>query len=336
MGTGKMHTDTIETFRHEHIFLGDHHAQNERKTWAVIALCGAMMAAEIGGGALFGSMALIADGLHMSTHAGAMLIAALAYSCATRHSRDERFAFGTGKVGDLAAFCSAIILAMIAVLIGWESVERLLQPVPIGFDEAIPVAMLGLCVNVASAWLLRDDHDHAGHSNIRRHDGYRDSETSKNDFSTGHHHDLNIRAAYAHVLADAAVSLLAVIGLVAGRQLGWVWMDPVMGIVGACVIANWSWGLVHAAGVVLLDFRPDSALATEVLNRLEQNGDRVVDLHLWRVGPGHAAAVISVVSDRPERPAAYKARLADIPGLSHVTIEVEQGGNLGAATKPLL
>jgi cation diffusion facilitator family transporter len=319
-----MHSQSIDAFRHEHLFLGADHDRNERKTRMVIILCGAMMAAEIVGGALFGSMALIADGLHMSTHAAALLIAALAYAYARRHARDERFVFGTGKLGDLAAFTSAIILAMIAALIGWESAGRLLHPVAIAFDEAIPVAILGLAVNVTSAWLLRDEHDHGGHAHDHDHDD--DHDHDHDESAAGHHHghhrDLNLRAAYVHVLADAAVSVLAIIGLVTGRQLGWIWMDPLMGIVGACVIANWSWGLVRAAGAVLLDLRPDAALAAGVRERLERDGDRVADLHLWRIGPGHAAAVISIVSDRPEPPARYKARLADLRGLSHVTIEV--------------
>jgi cation diffusion facilitator family transporter len=323
-----MHTQSIDPFRHDHVFLGEGHARNERKTWIVIALCSTMMAAEIGGGLLFGSMALVADGLHMSTHASALLIAALAYTYARIHARDERFAFGTGKLGDLAAFSSAIILAMIALLIGWESIGRLLHPLPIAFDEAIPVAALGLGVNLISAWLLRDQdsgqrqHLHHGDHQHHHDHAHLGAPPAKVD-GQGHQRDLNLRAAYVHVLADAAVSVLAVIGLVAGRQLGWIWMDPLMGIVGACVIANWSWGLVRAAGAVLLDLRPDAAVAAQVLARLEGNGDRVADLHLWRVGPGHAAALVSLVSDRPEPPAAYKARLADVRGLSHITIEVQ-------------
>jgi cation diffusion facilitator family transporter len=318
-----MHSDSIDEFRHDHVFLGAAHARNERKTWSVIALCGVMMTAEIGGGLLFGSMALIADGLHMSTHSAALLIAALAYGYARRHAHDERFAFGTGKLGDLAAFSSAIILAMIALLIGWESLGRLLHPVPIAFDEAIPVAVLGLAVNIASVWLLRDqphEHGHHGHDDHDHHDHDHDHVHDHDDDHA--QHDLNLRAAYVHVLADAAVSMLAVIGLVAGRQLGWTWMDPLMGLAGAAVIANWSWGLLRAAGAVLLDLRPDAALAGEVRRRLEQHGDRVADLHLWRVGPGHAAAVVSIVSDEPAPPAAYKARLADLRTLSHVTVEV--------------
>jgi len=323
-----MHSESIDALRHEHVFLGDGHARNERKTWTVIALCGAMMVLEIGGGMLFGSMALVADGLHMSTHTAALLIAALAYAYARVHARDERFAFGTGKLGDLAAFSSALILAMIALLIAWESVQRLVHPVSIAFDEAIPVAVLGLCVNVASAWLLRDQpHDHHGHA----HDDHGDDDAHDHDHDHDHdhghhdaqHRDLNLRAAYVHVIADAAVSVLAVIGLTAGRQLGWVWMDPVMGLIGAGVIANWSWGLVRAAGAILLDLRPDPVLAAEMVRRLEANGDRVTDLHLWRVGPGHSAAVVSIVSDAPAPPADYKSRLADLRTLSHLTIEVQ-------------
>jgi cation diffusion facilitator family transporter len=299
------------------VFLGADHSKNERKTWIVIAICGAMMIAEIGGGALFGSMALIADGLHMSTHAGALLIAALAYTYSRRHMHDARFAFGTGKLGDLAAFTSAIALAMIALLIGYESVSRLLHPVHIAFGEAIPIACVGLCVNLVSAWLLQDDHDHAhGHAH--------DHDDDHHDHDHHHHHrDLNLRAAYVHVLADAAVSVMAIIGLVTAWRLGWTFMDPAMGIAGACVIANWSWGLVRQAGAVLLDIAPDTDLAEEIRERLETGGDRISDLHLWRVGPGHMAAVISLVSHDPALPNAYKVRLANISGLSHVTVEVE-------------
>jgi cation diffusion facilitator family transporter len=276
-----------------------------------------MMIAEIGGGALFGSMALIADGLHMSTHAGALLIAALAYTYSRRHVHDARFVFGTGKLGDLAAFTSAIALAMIALLIGYESVSRLLHPVHIAFGEAIPIACVGLCVNLVSAWLLQDDHDHAhGHAH--------DHDDDHHDHDHHHHHrDLNLRAAYVHVLADAAVSVMAIIGLVTAWRLGWTFMDPAMGIAGACVIANWSWGLVRQAGAVLLDIAPDTDLAEEIRERLETGGDRISDLHLWRVGPGHMAAVISLVSHDPALPNAYKVRLANISGLSHVTVEVE-------------
>lgn len=313
-----MHTESLDVWRHEHVFLGEHHERNERRSWAVVALCGTMMVAEIAGGWLWGSMALIADGLHMSTHAGALVIAAFAYAYARRHARDDRFTFGTGKLGDLAAFSSAIVLALIALLIGYESVERLFHPVPIAFAEAIPLAALGLGVNLLSAWLLQEDHAHhetAEHRHGHDHQHHHDHR---------HGADHNLRAAYIHVIADAVVSVLALIGLATARELGWLWMDPVMGIVGMLVIGNWSWNLVRASGSVLLDMRPGESTAGEIRRRLEQSGDdRLADLHLWRVGPSHYAAVMSLVSDRPQPPLFYKEQLAGIPGLSHVTVEVQ-------------
>jgi cation diffusion facilitator family transporter len=309
-----MHAHSIDDWRHEHVFLDADHARSERRSWAVVILCGTMMAAEIGGGWLTGSMALVADGLHMSTHAGALVIAACAYAFARRYARDERFAFGTGKFGELAAFSSAIVLALIGLGIGVESALRLARPVPIAFREAVPIAALGLLVNLASAWLLREDHGpddhHHGHGHEHRHDLHH------------HHADLNLRAAYVHVLADAAVSVLALVGLGAGLLFGLTWMDPAMGIVGALIIASWAWGLLRAAGAVLLDMRPGGGLAQEIRRRLEDGDDRIADLHLWRVGPGHHATLVSLVSDRPEPPQAYKARLAGLSGLSHVTVEV--------------
>ena len=316
-----MHAESLDPWRHEHVFLGPHHQRNERRSWGVVALCGTMMSAEIVGGWLWGSMALLADGLHMSTHAGALVIAASAYAYARRHASDERFAFGTGKLGDLAAFSSAIVLAMIALLIGYESLGRLFQPVPIAFDQAIPLAALGLAVNLVSAWLLheeRPDGASAGH----RHPHGHEHAHHDHHHPHGHHADHNLRAAYVHVMADAAVSVLAVIGLTAGRVLGWVWLDPAMGLIGMAVILNWSWSLVRVSGAVLLDVRPEG-IARAIVDRLEAGrADRIADLHLWRIGAGHHAAVVSIVCDRPEPPAAYKARLADIAGLSHVTIEV--------------
>lgn len=315
-----MHSHSIDEYRHGHVFLGEAHERNERKTWGVIALCAAMMVVEIFGGYWFGSVALIADGLHMSTHAGALLIAALAYTTSRRYVRDERLAFGTGKFGDLAAFSSAIVLAMIALLIGYESVERLIAPVPIAFTEAIPIAAVGLCVNLLSAWLLRDEHDHH-HGHSHDHHGH-----SHHDHH-GHaavHTDHNLRAAFVHVVADAAVSVLVIVGLVLGRQFGWVWMDPVMGLLASVVILNWSWTLLRSAGAILLDVCPDPGLGRLIAARLEQKGDRISDLHLWRVGPGHLAAIVSLVSDDPRSPAQYKRRLAGLRGLSHVTIEVER------------
>jgi cation diffusion facilitator family transporter len=308
-----MHAHSVERWGHRHAFLGHHHARNERKTWLVILLCGAMMATEIGGGWLFGSMALIADGLHMATHVGALLIAALAYSYARIHVHDERFAFGTGKLGDLAAFASAIVLALIALLIGWESVQRLLAPVPIAFASAIPIALAGLAVNLGSAWLLRDEHAHD-------HDAA--TEHGHPHHAGAHGRDLNLRAAYIHVLADAGVSVLAVVGLLAARALGWLWIDPLLGILGMLVIANWSVGLIRSAASVLLDMQPGKALAQAVRERLERGDDRITDLHLWRVGPGHVAAAITLVADAPQAPESYKQRLADLGELCHVTIEI--------------
>jgi cation diffusion facilitator family transporter len=314
-----MHAHSIDDYRHTHVFLGESHERNERKIWVVIAICAVMMVAEIAGGLWFGSVALVADGLHMSTHAGALLIAALAYTYARRYASHHRLAFGTGKLGDLGAFTSAIVLAMIAMLIGYESLERLFHPVAIAFNEAIPIAVLGLGVNLLTAFLLRDEHEHH-HENAHDHGDGEHEHGHRADY----HRDHNLRAAFVHVVADAAVSILVIVGLLAGRQLGWIWMDPIMGLVATIVILSWSWSLVRSAGAVLLDAAPDPALSAKIVARLEQNGDRISDLHLWRLGPGHLGAIISLVSDHPKSPATYKQRLSDVPGLSHLTIEVER------------
>jgi len=321
-----MHSHSLDDWRHDHLFLGADHARNERRTRWVVALTAAMMVAEILGGLAFGSMALLADGLHMATHAGALGVAALAYRYARRHARDPRFAFGTGKLGDLAGFASALVLAVVSVGIGWESVLRLLNPVAIAYDEAIVIAVVGLAVNIASAWLLHDGDHHHGHDHGHHDHGH--------DHGHHHHHghhdrDHNLRAAYFHVLADAVTSVGAILGLLAGRFYGWAWMDAVMGIVGGIMIARWSWGLLRDSGAVLLDTVPDPGLADSIRGRIETGGDRIADLHLWRVGPGHAAAIVSLVSDRPEPPAAYKARLDGLPGLSHVTVEVNRCDHAG-------
>jgi cation diffusion facilitator family transporter len=317
---------------HNHNFLGPRHDENERRTWAVVALTAAMMVAEIVGGVLFGSMALIADGWHMATHAGALAVAALAYRLARRHADNEHFGFGTGKVGDLAAYSSALVLAFIAVLIGYESVLRLVSPVAIGFDQAIAIAVAGLAVNLASAWLLHEGHAHG----LPRADG--DDPDAHDHSSHGHHHrDHNLGAAYAHVLADALTSVLAIVALLAGRFYGWVWADAATGLVGAVVIAYWAARLLVSSGAILLDTVPDQRLAAQLRRRLEQGGDRVVDLHLWRLGPGHLALVASVVSDHPQAPEVYKARLAGCAGLSHVTVEVhgsQDGAHMATAAGP--
>jgi cation diffusion facilitator family transporter len=405
---------------HDHVFLGQDHDKAERRTWAVIMLCGVMMIAEIIGGALFGSLALIADGLHMSTHAGALLLAALAYSYARKYANDRSFTFGTGKFGDLAGYSSAIVLAMIALLIGYEAVSRFLNPVAISFNEAIPIAVLGLAVNVASAWLLSGGHHH-GHSHAQGHDHDRGEEPRRLAFGTGaleieifedhvpprfrvsagpgmlapasdvtietrrpdgrrqlfafqdkgeylesrdeipephafvasvrlvregrqherelefeehdhgnthgaHHRDNNMRAAVIHVMADAAVSVLVIVGLVLARAFGWLWMDPLAGFIGALVIANWSAGLLRDTGGILLDRTPDPRMAEKVRIAIESEGDRVTDLHLWRLGPGHLGAIVSVATAGTREAAHYRQRLARFADLSHVTVEVQHSG----------
>jgi len=313
-----MHTHSLEQWQHRHVYLGEKHGRHERRTWLVVALTATMMVAEIVGGHVYGSMALIADGWHMSTHAGALAIAALAYRFARRHVHDPHFAFGTGKLGELAGFASAVILGVVALLIAYESAERLLSPVSIRFEQAIAIAAVGLAVNLVSAWMLYDDEHHLHHAHDHGPVG-------------GHHHadtrDHNIRSAYFHVLADAMTSVLAIVALLAGRYFGWVFMDPLMGIVGALVIAHWSVGLMRSAGAVLVDAVPDVGLSALVRRRLEVDGDRLADLHLWRLGPGHTALIAAVVSDHPQAPEAYKARLEGIAGLSHVTVEVHRCGD---------
>lgn len=298
-----MHTHTLEHWTHHHAFLGAKHVQHERRTWFVVALTAAMMVGEVVGGTIYGSMALVADGWHMCTHAGALAIAALAYRYARKHAHDARFSFGTGKLGELAGYSSALILALVALLIGYKSVARLLHPVSIGFDEAIVIAGIGLGVNLASAWLLRAEHEH-------------------DDSGGHHHHDHNLRAAYLHVLADAMTSVLAIMALLAGRLYGWTWMDPAMGLVGALVIAHWSIGLLRSSAAVLLDAVLEPRLAAQIKERLEAGTDRVADLHVWRVGPGHTAVIAALVTDHPVEIERYKARLRGLTGLSHITIEV--------------
>ena len=394
---------------HEHVFLGEDHAQSERKTWTVIWLCGAMMCVEIVGGLLFGSIALVADGLHMSTHAGALLLAAFAYTYARRHAGNTNFTFGTGKFGDLAGFTSAVVLAMIAILIGYESVTRILAPVHIHFAEAIPIACVGLAVNIASAWLLSSGGHHHGHSHGGEHDhdeahsiatpsgdlilevfedgvpprfrlwaalgappaarttlittvrpdgtqqeftlvargNFLESQEvipEPHAFTTQinlgadtyttvfeeHDHgqgatgrDNNMRAAIVHVMADAAVSVLVIIGLLLARAFGWLWMDPLAGIIGACVIASWSYGLIRDTGAILLDRIPDSRLAQDLRTTIESDGSTLADLHLWRLGPGHLGAIVSVCPTQGRSVDYYRAKLARYRALSHVTIEIQ-------------
>jgi cation diffusion facilitator family transporter len=409
--------------QHSHVFLGEGHDSAERQAWAVIWLCGAMMALEIVGGALFGSLALVADGLHMSTHASALLLAAMAYSYARRHASDRRFTFGTGKFGDLAGFTSAVILAMIALLIGYEAVGRFLHPVTIHFREAIPIAGLGLAVNLASAWLLsrsgHHHHHHHGSDHPEHHahdaeDSHRiatesgwlrlsvfevdhppvfriesdagqlpeaqsvEVETVRRDgtrqtfpfmnrtgylqspdeipepheftaiirvageertvvFEEHHHHgehdahhsatasrDNNMRAAIIHVAADAAVSVLVIVGLLLARAFGWLWMDPLAGMVGALVIASWSFGLIRDTASVLLDMNPDRALEERINDTVTAEGDHLTDLHLWRLGPGHLGAIVAVETRESREVEFYRRKLRRFPMLSHVTVEISQ------------
>ncbi|HEX4408951.1 MAG TPA: CDF family Co(II)/Ni(II) efflux transporter DmeF [Xanthobacteraceae bacterium] len=328
-----MQSPFIDPWTHNHIFLGEHHSAHERRTWSVVALTTGMMIAEIVGGTMFGSIALVADGWHMGTHVTALAIAGLAYLFARRHAEDTRFSLGTGKFGELAAFSSAIILGVIGLGVAYESFIRLLNPVAINFRDAIPIAVLGLCVNLASAWLLRGEHH--GHSHGHDHGGHAHDHSSHDhahhDHDHGHDHDarrqdINLRAAYVHVLADALISVLTIAGLSLARAFGWNFMDPLVGLVGAAVIVSWSYSLLCAAGCVLLDTVPDPGLTQHIRSLMEQGGDHVCDLHVWQVGPGHLAVMVSIVSAVPQEPAAYKRRLSGLTGLSHVTVEVHGPG----------
>jgi cation diffusion facilitator family transporter len=318
-----MHTDSLDKWRHEHAFLGAAHGDHERRLIWVVALTAVAMVAEVAAGFAFGSMALMADGWHMATHAGALAISAGAYAYARRRARDSRFAFGTGKVGDLAGFASALLLSLVALGLAAESMRRLAAPVPISFVESLAVAVAGLAVNLLSAWLLYSEHGHgARHHDLNSHDHAHGGEDRSADHRRGHV-DHNIRSAYLHVLADALTSVLAILGLLAGLFLGWLWMDAAMGIVGAAFIVRWSVSLLRDSARVLLDMTPDPALARSIRSILEANGDRVADLHLWRVGPGHYGAILSLVTHKPERPSVYRRRLGALTGLSHVTVEVD-------------
>jgi cation diffusion facilitator family transporter len=299
---------------HDHNFLGSAHDDNARRTLWVVVLTAVMMVGEIAAGYLTGSMALLADGFHMATHAGALAVAAAAYAFAKWHAASARYSFGTGKVGDLTGFASALVLGLIALGIGVESVLRLLQPSSVDFGTATWIAVVGLLVNIASAFLLSGGHGHGhghGHDHVHHHHDHGHAE---------HGHDNNLRAAYVHVLADAFTSVLAIIALLAGRYLGWVWMDEAMGIVGAVVIARWSWSLMRDTASVLLD-TTDDHVAEEVRELVEAPGDaRITDLHVWRVGPEAHAAIVSVtgVGDGD----LIRQRLRPVHELAHLTIEV--------------
>lgn len=295
-------TPQASSFAHDHMFLGASHDENGRRTLWVVALTFVMMIGEIAAGYLTGSMALLADGFHMATHAVALGIAAAAYGFARRHANNARFSFGTGKVGDLAGFASAMVLGLVSFGIAGESILRLFQPTTVAFTEATVIAVAGLAVNIVSAFLLAGNHGHHGHDH-------------------GHHHDNNLRSAYVHVLADALTSILAIAALLAGRYLGWVWLDPVMGIVGAIVIAKWAYGLMRDSAAVLLD-TTDEHVAEEIRDLLESPGDvSISDLHVWQVGPEARAAIVSVVAAASVSADAIRERLAPVHELSHLTVE---------------
>lgn len=304
-----MSSRDTDTLAHDHVFLGRDHDANTRRTLWVVALTALMMVGEIVAGTMFNSMALLADGFHMATHAVALGVAAGAYAFARRNAHNRRFTFGTGKVGDLAGFASALILAVIAIGIAVESVQRLFTPSAVAFGEATVIAVIGLIVNIASAFLLSGGgHHHHGHDH-HDHDHHHGA----------HHHDNNMRSAFMHVLADALTSVLAIVALLAGRYLGWVWLDPVMGIVGGVVIAIWSWNLLRDTSAVLLD-TSDPHLEQEIRDEVERPGDaRIFDLHVWRVGPGAHAAIVAFAGAASAE--AVRQRLAAVHELQHVTVE---------------
>lgn len=293
---------------HDHVFLGSAHEENAKRTLWVVALTVVMMVGEIVAGYITGSMALLADGFHMATHAGALGIAAAAYSYAKRHASSSRYSFGTGKVGDLGGFASALILGMVSLAIAVESVMRLLQPTEVQFGTATLIAIVGLIVNIVSALLLGHGHSHShGHDDHHGH---------------GHGHgDNNLKSAYVHVIADALTSVLAIAALLAGRYLGWVWLDPVMGIVGAIVIARWAWSLMGVTSAVLLD-QTDEHVAEEIRELVEKPGDATItDLHVWRVGPEAHAAIVSVLGESTVNAESIRERLRPIHEVSHLTVE---------------
>lgn len=300
-----MQQSSVDDLVHDHVFLGHDHDRNTRRVLWVVLLTLAMMIGEIIAGLLFNSMALLADGFHMATHAGALTVAAVAYLLARRYAGERRFSFGTGKIGDLAGFASALVLGVVALGIAIESILRFIDPQPVAFSQATAIAVLGLLVNLLSAALLGGDHHHHEH-----HD----------HGEAGHGHDNNLRSAYVHVLADALTSLLAIAALLGGRFLGWIWLDPVMGLAGAAVIAVWSWSLMRSASSVLLDMS-DPHVEAEIRELVEEKpGARIVDLHLWRVGPAGLAAIVSVVGDDADD---VRRRLRTVHEVVHLTVETK-------------
>jgi cation diffusion facilitator family transporter len=297
-----MHIHTLRQWQHSHDFSAIHH-RGESRAIKVLILTFITMGVEIVAGNIFGSMALLADGWHMGTHVAAFGISIFAYQYAKKNRLNPNLSFGTGKVSVLGGFASAVALAVIALVMAGESVSRLYHPQNIHFNEAIFVAVLGLAINLVSAFLLQDSHGHSSNE--------------------GHHHDHNLRAAYLHVLADALTSVLAIIALFSGKYFGLNWMDPVMGIVGALVISRWSWGLLRDTSSILLDQSMQGTDIIKIKKRLETDSDnRVADAHIWKVGPDHYAAIISIVTHYPKPPEHYKLLLKDLKQLDHITIEI--------------
>jgi cation diffusion facilitator family transporter len=310
-----MHTHKLSNWQHDHDF-SVKNVKGEQRTFYVLILTAITMVVEIIAGSIFGSMALLADGWHMGTHVAAFMIAIFAYRYARKHAANPEFAFGTGKVSVLGGFASAIALAMVALLMFVESVQRVIDPHMIQFDEAIVVASLGLIINLLSALLLKDDHHHDHH-----HDDDEDHELGHHHHH--HDHDHNLKAAYMHVLADALTSVLAIIALISGKYFGWNWLDPVMGMVGAIIITRWSYGLLKQTGPILLDSSIEQDYQAAIRETIENDSDNLItDIHIWKVGANHYAAIISIVTQFPKTSQYYKELLNGFHRLSHITIEV--------------
>lgn len=309
-----MHSHNLEEWQHSHDFSVDH-SQAEKQTKLVLLLTAVTMIAEIVAGTIFGSMALLADGWHMATHVGAFVITIFAYQYTRNHANNPRYTFGTGKVSTLGGFASAITLAVIAFFMAFESLMRFFQPHIIHFNQAIYVTIIGLVVNLISALLLQDHHHH-GHEHHHPHEHHE-------DYDHHGHHDHNLHAAYIHVLADALTSVLAIIALLSGKFLGLIWLDPVMGLVGALFIAKWSYGLICETSLLLLDGGVDKQVKLAIMTAIEEDRDnRITDLHIWNLSQNHLATTISLITHEPQQPEYYKNLLKDIPSLSHIIVEV--------------
>ncbi len=316
---------TIENRHHSHVFDQGNPLAERNTRWAVI-LTAAMMVAEISGGWLFNSMALLADGWHMSSHALALGLSVLAYGTARRFARDQRFAFGTWKIEVLGGYTSAVFLVGVAGLMLYQSVERLFAPSPIHYDQAIVIAIAGLLVNLVCAWLLRDGsghvHHHDDHHHAHHHNGH------------GGHHDLNLRSAYLHVLADAATSVLAIVALFGGKLWGAIWLDPLMGIVGAGLVAIWAYGLLRDTGRVLLDAEMDAPVAAEIREVIDAGPIRaeITDLHVWRVGKSKYACIVALTVQGDATPDDFRRQLGIHDELVHITVEVNRLGTPASTT----